>query len=292
VAVLTVIIATAGISGAVALARAARRAEAGGHVRGLAGPSRWRLPPPLRAWLAGALSDATIDLEPEAATELWLGAIGALALIGFGFAPGLTAPLIVVGLVGGPVALRVARGRARQRFATAVPGALEHVAAGLRGGASVADAIATLAEGTGVLAADLRRVRARAGLGLGLADALTTWPLERDVPSARAAAGALALAVTVGGPAADAIDGLATSLRERLAAGAEARALSAQARLSAVVVGGAPVAYLAVSAIVDPGSVAVLVGTGNGRVCLVLGLALEALALVWMRRLVRDEAFT
>ena len=164
------------------------------------------------------------------------------------------------------------------------------MAAGLRGGASVADAIGTLADGNGALAADLRRVRARTRLGLGLADALATWPVERDVPSARAAAGALALAVTVGGPAADAIDGLATSLRERLAAGAEARALSAQARLSAIVVGGAPIAYLAVSAIVDPSSVATLVETGSGRVCLLLGLVLQALALVWMRRIVRDEA--
>jgi tight adherence protein B len=244
----------------------------------------------MRTWMTNALNDAVIDLEPEAATELWLGAIGAGALIGFGLAPGLVFPMVAAGLLAGPISLRFARGRARQRFATAVPGALEHVAAGLRGGASVTDALGTLADGNGALAADLRRVRARTRLGLGLADALATWPSERDVPSVRAAAGALALAVTVGGPAADAIDGLATSLRERLAAGAEARALSAQARLSAVVVGGAPNAYLAVSAIVDPSSVATLVETGSGRACLLLGLVLQALALVWMRRIVRDEA--
>ena len=287
---LTAFVALAGISAAVAFTRAARRTEAGGHVRGLAGPSRWRLPNRVRTWMTDALSDAVIDLEPEAATELWLGGVAALALLGFGVAPGLVVPLVAAGLLAGPVGLRFARGRARQRFATAVPGALEHVAAGLRGGASVADAIGTLADGNGALAADLRRVRARARLGFGLADALATWPSERDVPSARAAAGALALAVTVGGPAADAIDGLATSLRERLAAGAEARALSAQARLSAIVVGGAPIAYLAVSAIVDPSSVATLVETGSGRVCLFVGLGLQVLALVWMRRIVRAEA--
>ena len=103
------------------------------------------------------------------------------------------------------------------------------------------------------------------------------------------AAGALAVATTVGGRAADAIDGLASSLRGRLDASSEARALSAQSRLSAVVVGAAPLGYLAFSSLIDPGSAAALVGTGVGRVCLIVGLALEGLAAVWIRRIVRSE---
>jgi len=105
----------------------------------------------------------------------------------------------------------------------------------------------------------------------------------------RAAAGALAIANTVGGPAANALDGLAESLRQRQGAAAEARALSAQARLSAIVVGAAPLAYLAFSALVDSDSLQVLLATGAGRTCLVLGLLLEALAIVWMRRIVRSD---
>ena len=66
---------------------------------------------------------------------------------------------------------------------------------------------------------------------------------------------------------------------------AEARSLSAQARLSAVVVGAAPLGYLAFSALVDPAAVTALVDTGVGRVCLVLGLGLEALAGLWIRRI-------
>ena len=122
-----------------------------------------------------------------------------------------------------------------------------------------------------------------------MSDALEGWPAEHDAPGVRAAAGALAVATTLGGRAADAIDGLASSLRHRLDASAEARALSAQSRLSAVVVGAAPIGYLAFSSLIDPGSVTALVGTGVGRVCLVLGLALEGLAALWIRRIVRSE---
>jgi Flp pilus assembly protein TadB len=57
-----------------------------------------------------------------------------------------------------------------------------------------------------------------------------------------------------------------------------------------VVVGAAPVAYLAFSALVDPSSVALLVGTPAGQVCLALGIGLDVLAIVWMRRVVRDDA--
>jgi Flp pilus assembly protein TadB len=77
-------------------------------------------------------------------------------------------------------------------------------------------------------------------------------------------------------------------LRHRLDAVAEAHALSAQARLSAVVVGAAPLGYLAFSAMVDARAVTALVGTGVGRVCLVAGLALEALAALWIRRILRS----
>ena len=149
-------------------------------------------------------------------------------------------------------------------------------------------ALRAAASGAGAVATDLRRVRTRTQLGLPLAQALAGWPADHDAPGVRAAAGALAVASTMGGRAADAIDGLASSLRHRLDAVAEARSLSAQARLSAVVVGAAPLGYLAFSALVDPGAVTTLIDTGVGRVCLVVGLVLEALAALWIRRILRS----
>jgi tight adherence protein B len=163
------------------------------------------------------------------------------------------------------------------------------VAAELRGGGNVAGAVERIGRSQSPVARDFARVHARTRLGLGLADALTAWPSERDQPGVSAAAGALSVAVSLGGRAADAIDGLASSLRHRLDAAAEARALSTQARMSAVVVGMAPLGYLVFVALVDTRSVTALTSTGVGRVCLVVGLALEALAALWIRRVVRSE---
>ena len=276
----------------IALVRAGRRAEAGDRARRVGGATRWRLPVRLRACMVRALEDAALDLEPEGACELWLAVTAGVAVLAFAIAPGVAPVAVVACLVAGPVALRIARGRARQRYAAAMPGALEQVAAMLRGGATVPEALESLATVSGPLGPDLRRVLRRCELGVGLTDALGSWIGERDLPSVRAAAGAFAVAVTVGGRSAVAIDGLAASLREHLGAVAEARALSAQARLSGVVVGAAPIAYLAFSVIVDPASVSLLVGSAAGRVCLGLGLALDALGIAWMRRLVRNGAVT
>jgi tight adherence protein B len=222
------------------LIRLARRAGTGARVRGLTPPVHWRLPGAARAELGRRLADADVALEPEAACELWLALGVAVVSIAAALSPGLLVVVVPSVLGGGPAALLIARGRAERRFTLALPGALEQVAAGLRGGAGLVEILGGLAQEGGPLADDLRRVLARAALGQSLVDALASWTDDRPSPAVRAAAGALALAVAVGGRAADALDGLGSSLRERAGVVAEARALSAQARLSAVVAGAAP----------------------------------------------------
>jgi tight adherence protein B len=288
--VLTLVVVVVGPLACVALARAARRAGAARRAQELDARPSWRLPSRLRVTVARALRDADIDRSPEELIELWAVATIALALVAATLAPELVPIAVLASVVAAPVGLWLARTRHERRFTVALPGALEQVAAELRGGGTVTGALERLASGDTVAASDLRRVTTRTRLGLSTADALASWPLDHDAPGVRAAAGALAVAATMGGSAATAIDGLAASLRARLDAAAEAHALAAQARLSAVVVGAAPLGYLVFSSLVDRRTVLALLTTGIGRVCLVVGLGLEALAALWIRRVVRSEA--
>jgi tight adherence protein B len=139
------------------------------------------------------------------------------------------------------------------------------------------------------LAADLAQVVERAEEG-GLAAALGRWAGGRPLPAVAAVAAALEVALGAGGPAAPALDGLATGLRDRHDAAAEVAALSAQARLSAIVVGAAPVVSLALSLLVDPRVAPTLIGTAPGRACMLAGVALEGLAGLWMHRIVTCES--
>jgi tight adherence protein B len=237
--------------------------------------------------LARALHDAAFASTPERAVEVWSLVCGIAVVVGLGLAPaaGVCAGGVVI--VGGPAFLRSAGQRRARLVAAEVPVTLERVGAELRVGGTVAGAVATLAAGDGPLAPDMQRVETRIRLGSPLSGALRAWARERRVAGVEAAAGALALSATVGGRAADSLDGLASSLRDRLAVAAEARALSAQARYSAWVIGIAPAGYIVVSAVVDPRSLHALLGTDAGRACALAGVVLESAGAAWMRAIVR-----
>jgi tight adherence protein B len=276
-----------GIPVAVVLARAARRLGVRDRLRVNPAQARWKLPPALRSRLARGLDAAAVDAAPEPAGALWLAAIAVAVILGLGFGgPSVAFGFALVVAAAGPATLYALRNRRARRVAAAVPAMLERVAAELRSGGTVATALDAVAHGEGELRADFARIITRARLGAATTQSLAAWARERRVAGVDAAAGALAMCTTVGGRAADALDGLATSLRDRLGVEAEARALSAQARLSALVVGGAPVAYLAWSGVVDPHAIHALTATAMGRACLLAGLVLEALGALWMRRIV------
>jgi len=278
----------AGAFVAVRLAVAASRARARERLRALAPQRGWRVPERFRPRVERALHDATVDTTPESAVELWLGVVMVAAMLSFAFSAAL-APLVTVGgLVGGPLWLRSAGNRRTRALDAALPNALDVVTGELRAGGTLRTAIDVLAARDDVVGADLRRAQARLELGASLDGALTAWVAERSTPTVRAVAGALAVAGGVGGGSAPALDGLARSLRDQHGAAAEARALSAQARLSAVVVGAAPIAFLAFEAATDPASTATLATTPVGQACLVAGLGLEVLAAIWMRHVVRS----
>ena len=266
-----------------ALMRAARRRAVTDRLRSAA---RRQLPGVVRRPLVRALDDAALAGGPEEVVQMWLLVAGTAIVVGAGIAPATGVVAGAVVLVGGPVALRIVRHRSERLVAVAVPETLERIGAELRAGGTVATALAGVAGGEGVLAADFARVESRVRLGAGLPDALGSWAAERNAVGVEVAAGALALSATVGGPVADALDGLASSLRDRLAVIAESRALSAQARYSAWVIGLAPVGYLASSAVVDPRTLGLLIGTNAGRLCVLAGAGLEAMGALWMRAIV------
>jgi tight adherence protein B len=232
---------------------------------------------------------AGVEQPFDVVVRTWLLLAVAAGVLGAALSPAFGVLAAALALVGGPVALLLGRHRAERHAAASMPALLRLIASELRIGGTVMTALATVAESPHPLARDMARVRARLELGASLEDALDSWTRERPIAGVRAAAGALTLANAVGGPAADAIDGLAASVGDRIAATADTRAQSAQARASALVMVIAPLGYLLFASTIDQRSLDVLLGTAFGRVCLAAGLALDALAVVWIRYLVRPE---
>jgi tight adherence protein B len=167
----------------------------------------------------------------------------------------------------------------------ALPELLEGAARSLRGGSSLRGALVDAAAAAPPPLAHELSVALAPGSGTSLGAAIDAWAATRASPSVRLTAAAIGLAAETGGAPARSLDAVAATLRDRLAVAAEVRALATQARLSAVVIGVAPLAFGVVAAALDQRTLTFLFATPLGLSCLTLGVGLDALGFLWMRRI-------
>jgi tight adherence protein B len=239
------------------------------------------------AWLSRALDAAVIEVEPDLAWTVALAGVAGVGLAGAAIG-GLPLAGLGVGAATGGLAMLLVRRRDRSSIAIeqALPTALDAVARSLRSGASLRVAVAEAAPATdGRLASELQRVAVDAESGVPLVVALDALAARRPLPGIRLTVAALALGVETGGAQARAVDGVAATLRDRLAAVAEARALSAQTRASVWVISLAPVGFCVFAVLTDPRAATFYFRSAHGLVFLTAGLVLDALGALWMRRL-------
>ncbi len=208
------------------------------------------------------------------------------AALALGAPPGVVAVVAValyqpvwflVGAAGWAVAARIRAGERagpddEARF-------LQGVAAELDGGASLRGALVEAAGRASRL--DLQPVVRRAALGRPMAEVAAA--LRASLPlNGRLAGPALGLAAATGGRSAAVFSGLAVRAAAQGDLARERRSLTAQARLSAAIVAGAPLVLAAALAV--GGGSASLLGLGAGGVALAaigLGLELAGVAVVW-----------
>jgi tight adherence protein B len=170
----------------------------------------------------------------------------------------------------------------------ALPELLGGVARELRAGGSMHAALVAASEGIDPavdpscpeLARSLRR-------GGDLDGALTSWSAQRPGSARQLAATALALGARTGGASALVVDGVADTLRDRLAIDREVAALTSQARASAALLVVAPIVVAVLAAAADQRIASFLFGSPAGWGCIVGGVALDVVGAAWMRAIVR-----
>lgn len=275
-------------------ARAAYRSGRAYALRRRLGEGRRVRPllPAAPARVEGWLDRAGVELAAATAWCGWLLALSAAGLLALLLAGPPVALLVIGAMVVAPaIVLRVRRNEGDARLERGLPGALEAVARSLRSGASLRQAMAEAALVTpGRLGRELAEVARQVAHGATLVAALEALALRRPLPSVRLAVAALCLGVETGGAQARAVDGVATTLRDRLGIAAEVRALASQARMSGLVIGVAPLAFGAFAVTTDPRTGQFLFHTPVGVALLAAGLSLDALGWLWMQRLARAPA--
>jgi tight adherence protein B len=234
--------------------------------------------------------------EPTASERRRLAVLGAGALLSAGWL--LAGP--IAGLVlaaAGPAAVGPAvaarRRRWRRGLADGVPATARALADALAGGHSIRGALQDLgAAGAvpGAAGGELRAVARRLMLGEPTEAVLDRLRRRAADPSWDTLVAAILLQREAGGDLAGLLRSVAAAGEHARRVEADARGLTAQARATARLVAGMPIAGLGLGELVAPGSLATLLGDPRSRVLLVAALMVGALALTVITRLGRVGA--
>jgi tight adherence protein B len=212
----------------------------------------------------------------------WIGAfvagpVGGVAL-GFG---AFIAPIAVE---------RRQRARRDRALEEQLLGAVIAIAAALRSGRSLVQALGVAAEEADEpLGAVLTGAAHDAALGVPIDEVLDGLAEAIRGSNVRLLTGVLKLHRRTGGALAAALDDVARTLAARRDGAREIRSLTAQARLSAAILGLLPLGFFLFLSVVARRDVQSAYETTGGSSAIGVGLALQGAAFVWIRRLLRVE---
>jgi tight adherence protein B len=166
--------------------------------------------------------------------------------------------------------------------------AVGSLAAALRSGLSLSQAVAYSAvEVEDPLASTLARVAQRESFGEPLEFAFDRWSDEVGGDDARLVTGVLALHRRSGGDLPRVLDRVGDALRARRATAREVRGLTAQARLSGAILGCLPIGFFLFMLLTSRRDMEAAFQTAPGIAAIAVGLTMEALAFLWIRKLLR-----
>lgn len=247
----------------------------------------------LEARIGKALDGAGSDLKPAEWLLLHLGIAVLATLLGVLIGHGD----IVVGLlflilgVAGPWGWLIARraGR-RKKFYEALPDALQLMSGSLSAGLSLGQTVDTVVhEGTEPIASEFRRVMVETRLGVELEDALEGIATRFDSPDFGWVVMAIRIQRQVGGNLAELFDTVAATLRERQYVRRQVAALSAEGKLSAIVIGSLPPIFMLYLLLTNRTYLHPLFHDPRGILLLVFGVVWLGIGAFWMSRLVKVE---
>lgn len=202
--------------------------------------------------------------------------------------PGALAAMLV--LAGSTAWLAASAKRVRQELLDGLPSALWTMTGALRSGQGFLAAWQRATdEQRGAAARPWRDVLEETAWGLPVEDALGHFARGLRAPEVDLMVEAIAVQRTWGGNLGEILTGLHDTLRERRRLAAEVKALTAQGRLSAWVLGALPAGVAAALQAIDPGYLGPMWSGAVGRTILLSAIALQLLGVAWMRRAIRVE---
>ena len=185
---------------------------------------------------------------------------GALPALGFGTAGGLLLPNWYV---------RIRRNRRFRRFSAEFPNAIDLIVRGIKAGLPLVDCLKIIAtEAQDPVKGEFKVLIEDQTLGMPLDEAVKRLPDRIPLTEASFFAIVIAIQSRTGGGLSEALGNLSMVLRERKKMKAKIKAMSGEAKASALIIGALPVVVVGLLYLTSPNYIALLFTTETGRVVL------------------------
>lgn len=239
--------------------------------------------------LNGALERAGVALRPGEFIVLVGSAVLAAAAVGLVLLGPIYALLFgaIVGLIW-PMWLT---SRARERsseFNEQLGDTLQLMSASMRAGYGLLQAVDAVAEeAPSPTSEEFQRIKVETHLGRDLDDALEAAARRVGSEDFRWVAEAIQIHRQIGGDLAEILDAVNETIRDRNRIRRRIKALSAEGRVSAIILSLIPIVMAVFVTIVNPDYIGELPQTGIGQALIVGGIFAWLFGVMWMRRIVR-----
>lgn len=241
--------------------------------------------------LNASLEQAGVSLRPGEfvvlVASIVLG-VGAFGFVFFGPFFGLLLAGVVVALV--PMYLSRKAEKRSALFGEQLSDSLQLMAASLRAGYGLLQAIEAVAtEAPSPTAEEFQRIKTETHLGRDLGDSLNATAARVRSEDFKWVAEAIEIHRQIGGDLAEILDAVNETIRDRNRIRRRIKALSAEGRISGVILSLIPIVLVIIISFINPAYLGELVTTGLGRILIVAGVIAWFIAVGWMRRIIRLE---
>lgn len=232
--------------------------------------------------LAGIKSDPSGFLVIVASAASVLGLVGVLV----GFANGTWliwgALFAILAPIGAKLIISSRTAKRRARFADQVDDTVQLIAGSLRAGHGLSRSIGAVAsEAEEPTSSELARVVNEVRLGRNLADSLATTARRMESEDFEWVAQAIAINQETGGNLAEVLDQVGKTIRDRNEIRRQVRALSAEGRLSAIVLVALPIVVFLFLVVVQPTYFNAFFQNPLGIVALIAAVVLLIIGSIW-----------
>ena len=197
---------------------------------------------------------------------------------------------VVVGVGLPHLVLRQQINRRLKKFVTLMPEALDLIVRGIRSGLPASEALKTIAdEIDDPVGTEFRQVTDQMRIGVGLDEAMWAAAGRLGIPEFNFLVISLSIQQETGGNLAEILEKLSDMVRRREQMRLKVRAMSSEARASAMIIGSLPFVMCAVISFVNPSYMNILFTDPRGWVMIGIGLTSLLIGLAVMAKMIRFD---